>query len=152
MIATYGEQDAREHFERELQEADVTTDQWRHFCVARHLDCFSEIDKCDRCKLDRPDRSALLVEHNENLRGHILKALASLHPRHAAILKLRYGFDQPAMSLQEIGDLLGLTKERIRQLQCVAEKKLLEILLASNQYGELDAWQFKTDESVENSQ
>jgi hypothetical protein len=43
-----------------------------------------------------------------------------------------------------------------RQLQCVAEKKLFEILLASNHHGELDAWQSKTDESeaesVENSQ
>lgn len=156
LIATYGVQGAREHFERELQEAGVTAQQWRHYCVARHLARFSEIDRRERCKLDRPDRSALLLEDNDNLRGHIQKALASLHSRHAQILKLRYGFDQPSMSLHEIGDLLGVTRERIRQLQCVAEKKLFEILLASNQHGELDAWQSKTDESeaasAENSQ
>ena len=146
LIATYGIRGAREPFEGELVDAGVTAQQWRHFCVARHLVRFSEIDKCERSKLDRPDLSALVVVNND-LRGQVQKGLDSLRPRHARILKLRYGFDQPPMSLQEIGDLLGLTKERIRQLQCVAEKKLNEILLSSDRHGEFAAWQAETDES-----
>lgn len=151
LIATHGVQGAREHFEEELRDAGVTPQQWRHFCVARHLVHFSEIDKRELAKLDRPDRAALVLQDNEQLRGHIQKAMGSLRPRHVQILKLRYGFDQPSMSLQAIGDMLGLTKERIRQLQCAAEKKLMEVLQASNQNGELDAWHIDTDDSEPDS-
>lgn len=147
LIATHGIQGARGLFEEELRDAGVTPQQWRHFCIARRLVPFSEFDKRELAKLDRPDRSALVLQDNEHLRGHIQKAMQSLRPRHIQILKLRYGFDQPRMSLQAIGDMLGLTKERVRQIQCAAEKKLTEVLQASNQNGELDAWQKETDDS-----
>lgn len=140
LLATYGFSAAQERFEEELRDAGVTQAQWRHFCAARHVVHFSEIDKRERAKLDRPERSELMVEDNEHLRRCIQKAMRTLRPRHVQILKLRYGFEQPSMSLQEIGDLLGLTKERIRQLQCSAEKKLIEVLQASNRNGELVEW------------
>lgn len=53
---------------------------------------------------------------------HELSALRQLltrvEPRQAKILRLRYGLDgQPPLTLREIGDQMGITRERVRQLQ-----------------------------------
>jgi RNA polymerase nonessential primary-like sigma factor len=48
-----------------------------------------------------------------------------LTPRQREVLMLRFGFqnDKP-LSLAEIGELLGLSRERIRQLEQQAVRKL----------------------------
>jgi RNA polymerase sigma factor (sigma-70 family) len=51
--------------------------------------------------------------------------LASLSPREAAILKLRYGLsDGESHSMAQIGEIMGYSRERIRQLQHEALSKL----------------------------
>jgi RNA polymerase primary sigma factor len=53
--------------------------------------------------------------------------LDSLDPREAKVLRLRFGFDdEEAHTLHEIGARLGLTRERVRQLQSEALRKLSE--------------------------
>jgi RNA polymerase sigma factor (sigma-70 family) len=48
----------------------------------------------------------------------VLQLLNEIDPRQASILKLHYGLDgNKPMGLKEIGDKLGLTRERIRQIQ-----------------------------------
>jgi RNA polymerase primary sigma factor len=45
-------------------------------------------------------------------------AVATLPFREARILRLRYGLnDTPPHSLKEVGELLGLSRERIRQIE-----------------------------------
>ncbi|MFL7795229.1 MAG: sigma-70 family RNA polymerase sigma factor, partial [Anaerolineae bacterium] len=53
------------------------------------------------------------------------KALASLSPREARILRLRYGLGggQP-LTLKEIGARVGVTRERVRQIVRHALRKL----------------------------
>ena len=65
-----------------------------------------------------------LAEHVELVKD-IEVALVLLHPREAGVLRYRYGLhgDEP-MTLDAIGEKLGLTRERIRQV----EKKALENL------------------------
>lgn len=54
----------------------------------------------------------------DTLREELLQALDQLAPREAHILRLRYGLqDGEAYTLKEIGDMLGLSRERVRQLQ-----------------------------------
>jgi len=62
----------------------------------------------------------------------IATCLASLTEREARILQLRYGFDsgQPH-TLQEIGAMFGLSRERIRQIEQTALEKLRQPQLAS---------------------
>ncbi len=113
----------------------LTPQQWRHFCVARRLARFSEIDKSERASLDRPDESSALVEEENPAGEHIARALQQLHPRQAHILKPRYGIGQPEHTLQEVADLLGLTRERIRQIQVKAETKLKRIFQEMDSIG-----------------
>lgn len=52
-------------------------------------------------------------------------ALSSLTPREARVLRLRYGLeDGEDYTLEQAGDELGLTRERIRQIQAQALRRL----------------------------
>ena len=57
-------------------------------------------------------------------RLEIRRAVASLPERERRILELRFGFDGPPASLEAIGRELGVTRERIRQLEASALEQL----------------------------
>jgi RNA polymerase primary sigma factor len=66
------------------------------------------------------DREALdpFDEAEQSLRGSIIRtALAALPERERRILELRFGFDGEPQTLDAVGAELGLTRERIRQLE-----------------------------------
>jgi len=53
--------------------------------------------------------------------GVIAEALAELDPRHADIIRKRFGFEGGGeMTLEEIGQIYGVTRERIRQIEAKA--------------------------------
>ena len=59
-----------------------------------------------------------------------LRLLNELDPREAEILKLHYGLNRKKpLTLKEIGQKLGLTRERIRQLRRDALTKLYEYMM-----------------------
>ncbi len=63
------------------------------------------------------------------LSGTIDEALATLKEREARVLRLYFGLDgQDPMTLEEIGSLLGITRERVRQIK---EKALVRLRHAS---------------------
>jgi RNA polymerase primary sigma factor len=52
--------------------------------------------------------------------------LTLLTPREQEVIRMRFGIDNPGdKTLQEVGDKLGLTRERIRQIETKALKKLM---------------------------
>ena len=68
-----------------------------------------------------PEESA----HQTLLRAQVEKALNSLTPRQAGILRLRFGLQNGRMhTLEEIGQKYGLTRERIRQIEKEALHRL----------------------------
>jgi RNA polymerase primary sigma factor len=61
----------------------------------------------------------------EDLTTQVSHALAGLTPREREIVRLRFGIgDGETQTLEEIGQRLGLTRERIRQLEAQALRKL----------------------------
>ena len=65
----------------------------------------------------------ILVEGDDMT--HILRMLETMETREATILRMRFGLDdnQPR-TLKEIGEILGLTRERVRQIETEALAKL----------------------------
>jgi RNA polymerase sigma factor (sigma-70 family) len=57
------------------------------------------------------------------------RLLAYLEPREREIIRMRAGLDDHAkgMTLEEIGQQFGITKERVRQLNARAMKKLRDV-------------------------
>ena len=59
------------------------------------------------------------------LREEIDEVLAQLTPREEKVLRMRYGIGQPMeYSLEAVGAQLGVTRERIRQIEIKAIKKI----------------------------
>ena len=61
---------------------------------------------------------------NESLHKEIERALSTLTERERTILKLSFGIRVQEMSLEEIGDKFGLTRERVRQIREKAIRRL----------------------------
>jgi RNA polymerase primary sigma factor len=60
-----------------------------------------------------------------DLRDQIVDVLASLSPREEKVIRMRYGIGEPThYSLEEIGARFALTRERIRQIEIKALRKL----------------------------
>jgi RNA polymerase primary sigma factor len=63
----------------------------------------------------------------ESVRTKLRDALATLSPREREILRLRFGLDvDRAHTLEEIGRRFSLTRERVRQIEAAALRKLHE--------------------------
>jgi len=72
-----------------------------------------------------PWRSVLDRDRSDKVR----EALTYLPPRERLILRMRYGIGFPVeFSLEEIGSVLRVSRERVRQLQVVAFQKLRPIV------------------------
>ena len=74
------------------------------------------------------DEDAPAVDHDlleSSLRGEIAGLLGNLAPREREVIELRFGIaTEETMTLEEVGRKLGLSRERIRQIEKKAKKKL----------------------------
>ena len=62
---------------------------------------------------------------NKLLKEDLLKAIDKLSDREATILKMRYGLDNGKMhTLEEVGRYFNITRERVRQIEIKALRKL----------------------------
>jgi RNA polymerase primary sigma factor len=60
----------------------------------------------------------------ESLRDEISRALTLLNERERNIIECFFGIGQPEMTLEEIGERFGLTRERVRQIKEKAIRRL----------------------------
>lgn len=75
---------------------------------------------------DKSSVSPLEQILKDDLREQIDKVLAQLNPRERDVIKMRFGLmeDQSDLTLEEIGKAENITRERVRQIESSAIKKL----------------------------
>ena len=77
-------------------------------------------------KIDLPDKHS----DSDSLKSFLSSAMAALDPKEQKILTFFYGLDSnKEMNLRELGELFGLSKERIRQIKEIALEKLRDLKL-----------------------
>ncbi len=65
------------------------------------------------------------VAETNMLKEHLIQVLSTLTPREEKVLRLRYGIDDSHMrTLEEVGKEFNVTRERIRQIEAKALRKL----------------------------
>jgi RNA polymerase primary sigma factor len=70
-----------------------------------------------------PSADAVLMK--SMMKDHIGMALEELDPKEERVIKLRFGLEgEEPRTLKEIGEMLGLSRERIRQIEAQALQKL----------------------------
>ncbi len=74
------------------------------------------------------------------LQGEINEVLSELDPREERIIRLRFGLekDQAPMTLEEVGTIFGVTRERVRQIEKKAIGKLRHYKRRSRLRGYID--------------
>lgn len=78
-------------------------------------------DFIEDTSVDKPEEIAARMILKEELE----KVLDTLKPKEAAVLKMRYGLiDGNAKTLEEVGNFFNVTRERIRQIEAKALRKL----------------------------
>jgi RNA polymerase primary sigma factor len=60
----------------------------------------------------------------ESLRREIERALFTLTPREADVIRLYFGLNESPLTLEEIGERFELTRERVRQIKEKAIRRL----------------------------
>jgi RNA polymerase primary sigma factor len=79
----------------------------------------------DEMLIDRHARASDADMFDSEDRRQVLDELERMDPREASVLRMRFGLDNDdPMTLKEIGERLGLTRERVRQIEKEALGKL----------------------------
>ncbi len=82
-------------------------------------------DSLEEEPAEQTEQLACTHVNQQELHSRLQALLATLNPRERLVLHLRYGLDgTKGRTLEEIGKLLGVTRERVRQMETKALGKL----------------------------
>ncbi|MCG8451377.1 MAG: sigma-70 family RNA polymerase sigma factor [Pirellulales bacterium] len=131
LLAGLGPIRSQRQFAEMREEQSVSSERWSHFLRAIEIRHFSDLYRDEWIAMrSRPSEVPLppttTVRREIQAEAHYY--LSFLNKRSRYILKLRYGFETHEHTLEEVGELLGITRERVRQIQKRAEEKLREII------------------------
>lgn len=132
LIAADGPASAREQAERLVQQDRKLRKCWPGFLVATNIRSLSqrrEPEYRQARNIVDPTEPPVDAAIRHEAAAALHQALRKLNPRYARILRLRYGLDDgQEHTLEATAALIGVTRERVRQLQKRAEQKLTGVL------------------------
>jgi RNA polymerase primary sigma factor len=96
---------------------------YRHFSLDTPIGEEGETNFLDLLP-STPSASGEETYINATLTQGIQELLSQLPPRQQLVLRLRFGLDGEPNTLEEIGGMLGLTRERVRQIETQAKDRL----------------------------
>lgn len=84
-----------------------------------------------------------LMLSDKNMKGELTELLKVLDPRQRVIIEKRFALNgyERSFTLEEVGEDFGVTRERIRQLESVAIKKMQRALQRKEKYSQGAAYQ-----------
>ena len=104
-------------------EVETVLHVYRHFSLDTPIGEGGETSFLDRL----PSATSASAEEayiDATLGQEIQELLSQLPPREQQVLRLRFGLDGEAKTLEEIGAMLGITRERVRQIEKQAKGRL----------------------------
>lgn len=88
---------------------------------------------------DEKSNSPVENLQSKSLIGDVDKVLSTLEPREADIIRLRFGLEgQDPQTLEEVGERIGITRERVRQLQ---EQAIRQLRRNMNKFEKQRTWE-----------
>jgi RNA polymerase sigma-32 factor len=135
--------------ESAVEIANLPSENLSQHILSRDINCRemsldNEIGEDDVTYLDmlpdtsyNPEDAALVKQEDSIAKNTISNALSALKEKERYVIENRF-IAEPSLTLQEIGDELGITKERVRQIETEAIKKLKlrkELLALANNKG-----------------
>ena len=131
LIASHGPTKARRIFRRRLRAESISPEHWKAFQASLETETFTDTSRDEfrelwniTGKVSEPIADLRQAE----LKSIVRDALQHLRPRDAKVIMLRYGIDNAEHTLEEVGQILGVTRERVRQIQARAEDRLQYLL------------------------
>jgi RNA polymerase sigma-32 factor len=87
----------------------------------------------------RPDPEEIATEaHDTRVRAQwLMQAMAELAPRERMVIRRRQLIDGDNVTLKQLGEELGISKERVRQIEARALEKLRDVLLRTHDAADL---------------
>jgi RNA polymerase primary sigma factor len=103
--------------------SDTLSNSGRHISMDAPFVQGEENTLLDVLENPQPNTDSILI--NESLSEEIKRSLLSLTEREQQIISLFFGItDNQPLSLEEIGEMFGLTRERVRQIKDKALQRL----------------------------
>ena len=98
------------------EELEWAIDEVRQFrCIPREAEYPESLDDWDNLLPERPEVDVFGQAETERI---VTDALAALPERQADVIRMRFGIGRASsMTLEEIGQIYGVTRERIRQIE-----------------------------------
>lgn len=125
-----GERSVRMWFERAMERDTLvgrySLDIERVWNTTSYHDSHADIEKARSVADPRPAPYDEILHKDES--QTIKQAIDELGPVDARIIRDRFGFDGQEQTLQDLGTRLGITRERVRQREFAALKRLGKVL------------------------
>ena len=84
---------------------------------------------CEARRIVAPAENPRLASHHAEQAERFRAIIGQLKPRDAEIIRLRFGLEGQPQTLAQVGQRLGVTRERIRQVEKRALKRLQRLLV-----------------------